>query len=188
MPQPQQPAPLRPDEFINAAEQGNEAVIERALGQGINPLIYEDQALRVAINRGHLRIVQRLLPFTQQHPGYLHEAIDVAVSSNQPQILSYILQQNPDPNLDIVLNPALVNAAGLGFNDIVRILLADPRVNPAHLRNYPLRKAASANQTATVALLLQNPQVDPTAENNQALTFAKQNNNPEMIQLLTRRR
>jgi hypothetical protein len=68
------------------------------------------------------------------------------------------------------LRRALAIAARRGFADIVALLLADPRVDPAG--SEVLREAAKRGHVAVVALLLADARFDPSADDDMTLLHA----------------
>jgi hypothetical protein len=60
-------------------------------------------------------------------------------------------------------NNSIQEAASNNKHEILKILLADPRVDPTVLGNMPFRDAVKEGHLESVALLLSDPRVDPTA-------------------------
>jgi len=67
----------------------------------------------------------------------------------------------------------------------VRLLLADPRVNPITNDNLAIRWASQFGHIEIVRLLLTDPRVDPSAHDNDAIRLAKLNGHTEVVNLLT---
>ena len=70
------------------------------------------------------------------------------------------------------------------YFDTIKLLLADPRVNPAVRRNRPIEYACGFGHTGLVQLLLANPRVNPADNHNRAIIVACSNNRLETIQLM----
>ncbi|KKK50667.1 hypothetical protein LCGC14_3122730, partial [marine sediment metagenome] len=75
-------------------------------------------------------------------------------------------------------------ACGNGHVDVVRMLLADGRANPADERNRPFRCCVRRGQAAVLALLLADGRVDPTANDNYAVRISVENEHTEVVRLL----
>ena len=54
----------------------------------------------------------------------------------------------------------------LNYTKIIKLLLADPRVDPSAKDNQAIRRASQYGYTETVKLLLADPRVDPSADDN----------------------
>ena len=67
---------------------------------------------------------------------------------------------------------------------ILKLLLANPRVDPAVLNNYAIRWASNNGCTNTVDLLINAPRVDPTADDNFAFIMARANDYPSIEAIL----
>jgi Ankyrin repeats (3 copies) len=77
---------------------------------------------------------------------------------------------------------ALKWACRNGLFDIVRMLLADPRVDPSACN--AIAWASENGNAATVKLLLANPRVDPSASNQEAIRWASGRGHTEIIRML----
>jgi len=71
-----------------------------------------------------------------------------------------------------------------GFVEVVKVLLADPTVNPAADDNYAIRWASSNGYLDVVKILLNDPRVDPSACNNFALRMASSNGYLDVVKIL----
>ena len=78
----------------------------------------------------------------------------------------------------------LGRACQMGHIDIVRILLADPRVDPSDYDNFAIRKASQYGRFEVVKLLLADPRVDPTVYDNKAIRWASRYGRLEVVDLL----
>ena len=105
----------------------------------------------------------------------------LALALPNHEVLQVLLQDGrfpPCPDL-------LVAAVAAGATDAVRVLLADPRVDPCGLQSKALRCAvASSAGLASAAHLLADPRVDPRAYDNAAIMAAIAANNVSAVQLL----
>jgi Ankyrin repeats (3 copies) len=75
-------------------------------------------------------------------------------------------------------------AAIEGNTDIVRLLLADPRVDPSADMNYAIRWASELGRTEVVRMLLDDPRVDPSNWKQWAIRKASRNGHKEIVRLL----
>jgi ankyrin repeat protein len=90
----------------------------------------------------------------------------------------FLVQVQPD------LNDALFVAAYIGFNDAVKLLLSDSRVDPSAWDNQAFIHASKYGSLEIVKLLLSDARVDPSARNNRALVDASQNGYLDIVKLL----
>ncbi|KNC51642.1 Poly(Adp-ribose) glycohydrolase [Thecamonas trahens ATCC 50062] len=72
----------------------------------------------------------------------------------------------------LALSNCLAWAAEKGHIDIVRLLLADDRVDPSAKANYAITRASHYGHVDTVRLLLTDNRVDPSAKDNCAIRLA----------------
>jgi hypothetical protein len=70
---------------------------------------------------------------------------------------------------------------------VVRLLLSDPRVDPAANENWAIKWAARYGHTEVVRLLLSDERVDPIAQENDAIKQAAENGHDEIVKLLRNR-
>ena len=63
-------------------------------------------------------------------------------------------------------------ASQYGHTEVVKLLLSDPRVNPADDNNFFICFASKNGHLNVVKLLLSDPRVDPSDNNNQAISWA----------------
>jgi ankyrin repeat protein len=68
--------------------------------------------------------------------------------------------------------------------DVVRALLADPRVHPAARDNEAIRWAADSGYAEAVRALLADPRVNPAADDNYAILRAALNGHAEVVRVL----
>jgi len=57
---------------------------------------------------------------------------------------------------------------------VVKMLLADPRVDPSAGDNFAISMASARGRTDVVKVLLADPRVDPSAHNNYAIRLASE--------------
>lgn len=79
---------------------------------------------------------------------------------------------------------AITVAANNGYNEIVRLLLQDGRIDPAVNQCTALARACRHNHINTVILLLADERIDPSSRHNAALDIALKKQNFEIAKLL----
>lgn len=79
---------------------------------------------------------------------------------------------------------ALIYASRHGYLEVVKLLLADKRVDPSSQMNRAIREASSNGHSEVVKLLLTDPRVDPAFKNNEAVRRAFENGHSEVVQVL----
>lgn len=108
-------------------------------------------------------------------------AVRWACSNNVTSLLSRLLLRD-----DIQPSSGLRAAIFGGHADIVRMLLADHRVDPSADNNFAIRWACATGQFDIVKHLLEFPQVDPLACGQEALNTACAFGHDRIVQLLVR--
>ena len=82
------------------------------------------------------------------------------------------------------MNDEFINAARTGDTDKVKLLLADPMVNPAADNNAAIRYASQNGHTEVVKLLLNDKRGNPAAQNNFAIRLASERGHVDVVRLL----
>jgi len=82
------------------------------------------------------------------------------------------------------LNKTFLNAIDTRNIDLVKVLLTQPGVNPAHNHNIAVKKAIDVNCIEIVKLLAQDPRVDVTVESNRPLYKALRNRSVDIVKFL----
>ena len=85
------------------------------------------------------------------------------------------------------VNPAaaIKVASRKGNVEIIKLLLEDGRANPSSGNNYAIRKASENGHVEVVKLLLADKRVNPTAYSNYAIRVASQNGYVKIVKLLS---
>ena len=81
-------------------------------------------------------------------------------------------------------NDAIGSASSDGHSEIVKLLLADHRVDPSANDNYAIRISSSHGNLEVVKLLLADPRVDPSDNHNYSIRNASNNGHLEIVKLL----
>ena len=81
-------------------------------------------------------------------------------------------------------NYAIREASRNGHTEVVKLLLADPKVDPSASNNDAIRWASQNGHTEVVKLLLTDHRVDPATWNNEPIRYASQNGHAEVVKLL----
>lgn len=82
------------------------------------------------------------------------------------------------------LNKVFIKASEKGHADVVKILLADKRVDPSAHYNDAIILAANNGHTKVVKVLLVDKRVDPAAQDNSAIGVASREGHIEVVKLL----
>lgn len=130
----------------------------------------DETSLRTAIVRNNYRKVERIL--RQNPPADLKESLRWASLRGYLPIVRLLLASGADPSADN--SSALVHA--LPYLDVVKLLVDDPRVNPASNDNFPLLYACLGGHVETVKFLLDLPLDRGVELSNRAVSCAHRNN------------
>ena len=82
------------------------------------------------------------------------------------------------------MNQEFIDAIQKGDTDKVKLLLTNPKVNPAADNNHAIQSASVNGRTGVVRLLLNDPRVDPADDNNFAIRLASGQGHIEIVRLL----
>lgn len=166
--------------FTEAAIEGDVGTISRLL-RTEDPSANNNEAIRMAAKNGHIEIVYLLLQDPRVDPSANNnEAIAWAITEGFTEIFILLWR---DPR--IRLNSRMIqHAAEEGSVEILRLLLADPELDPSINNNGAIRGAATTAHPESVQLLLADPRVDPTANYNEAIREAARLGRIETVQLL----
>ena len=82
------------------------------------------------------------------------------------------------------VNNLFVMSSKNGHVELVKLLMADSRVDPGIQNNYAIQYASENGHTEAVKLLLKDPRVDPEANCNHAIRLASRNGHAEVVKLL----
>ena len=99
---------------------------------------------------------------------------------NDAQKLALALASAADPQTRVTTARSLYR----GHDEVVELLLENPRVDPSAEDNYAIRKASQAGEVEVVKLLLKDPRVDPSANYNDAIGIASRNGHHKVVELL----
>jgi ankyrin repeat protein len=171
------------DELFDSCANGNLAKFEDLiLNHSASPRDGGNVCLLVAIKKGHINIVERLLnderiSITSQNLNILQALI----AKNQLDMMKILL---PRLTPQFVSNYVLNEACQLGRLEMVILLLQDPRIDPSSRMNWPIRLASQNGFVEIVDLLLKYPRVDPTAVGNDSIRMASQNNHLSVLERL----
>lgn len=92
------------------------------------------------------------------------------------------LEAGADPS--IRENDPLRQATQEGHDQVVAVLLQDPRVNPSVDNNWPIKIASSLGHEDVVRVFLKDGRADPSVDNNYPLREASANGHIEVVALL----
>lgn len=138
-------------------------------------------ALITASEEGQLEVVKILLNDKRVVYKNLYAAFDYACAHNRVEVVKLLLPKVKPEDYD---NAAIIEAANYNAVEVVRVLLADSRVNPGAKTSEALLRAAMNGHIEVVKALLESPEVNPLE--SCALTFAASNGYPEIVKILLR--
>ena len=75
--------------------------------------------------------------------------------------------------------------SGDSHAEVVKLLLTDPRVNPADDKNYAIRCASQNGHVEVVRILLADPRVNPVDCDNYAIKYASYDGRVEVVKELS---
>jgi len=110
----------------------------------------------------------------------MSDFIKAVKNGDLEKVKSLLLVINPSRND----NKAIRYASSNGHAEVVKLLLADPRVDPSVYDNYSIRYASLNDHVEVVKLLLADPRVDPSVNDNYAIQSASRNGHIEVVKLL----
>ncbi len=146
----------------------------------VNPAENHNKAIIQASAHGHEDIVHLLMADTRVNPADENSiALYWAAINGYPKVVRLLLTE-------LRINPVMtfLETCEEGQIESVRILLADPRVDPAVNHNQAIIKASSNGHVEIVRLLMADPRVNPADGNSEAIYWATINGYPEVVRLL----
>ncbi|CAH6421579.1 Hypothetical protein POVR2_LOCUS399 [uncultured virus] len=140
--------------FTDVVRTGNHAIVRAILTSypAIDPSAEDNEALKIAIGRGHFEVVKILLADNRTRATILYEELLVAVSAGYLDIVRLLLDGKlSEPGMPVRV---LSTACKTGNMLMVKLLLGYQNVLPHELNNLPLRYARENGYTEIVELLL----------------------------------
>ncbi len=166
------------NDFLDCAE----LLLEAAEGSDCNL----DECLPLAAKLGCDELCQRMLAMESMdiESHVAQHALVQAAAAGRTELLLALLRKGVSPGAEGGL--ALRAAAASGNEDIVRILLRDPRIDVAARDNSALVAASAAGQAAVVQLLLAKSHrgVTPLAQKGAAVVQAAQRGHMQIVKQL----
>lgn len=161
----------------SAIRNGHLPVVNRLLEDPrVGPFMSDNFPILIAICNGHIDIVRRLLEDPRVLPNYFSMDFHIRAFNYQVNLRNDYLGSK-------TINPITL-AAKLGHIDIIKILLEDPRVDPAIAYNMPCKVASDYGHVAIVDILLKDPRVDPSDNGNIAIIIAASKGHIEVVERL----
>lgn len=121
--------------------------------QDIDPGVNRNSALRCSIKRGFLDITKLLLGDLRVDPS----ARNNSAIRRKSSLLAFpflFFSAFVSPFFNLTFSTNFLVAVRRGYIQLIELLLADPRVNPADRNNAPIRDAAKRNLLDIAKLLL----------------------------------
>ena len=112
----------------------------------------------------------------------LKERFNLAVRNGVVWLLQECIDAGYDPSA--YENWAIRLAADHGHPEVVKVLLADPRVDPSAANNFAIRSASQNGHLEVVKALLADKRVNPSVHDNFAIRYASYCNYIEVVKLL----
>ena len=110
------------------------------------------------------------------------EVVRLLEEGEKPCLLAAMAAAGADPSSDD--NLAILWASKYGRADVVRLLLADPRVDPGARNNFAIRLASIYGHAEVARLLLYDPRVDPSTCDDFAIQQASRYGYADVVRLL----
>jgi ankyrin repeat protein len=154
----------------------------------VDPTAFYNEAIRLASENGHLKVVQLLLRDDRVDPSDDNNyAIRWASSNGHLKVVQLLLRDDRvDPSDDN--NYAILWASAHGHLEVVRLLLRDDRVDPLVYNNLVILEASMKGHADVVELLIRDDRVDPSDNNNYAIRLASERGHVEVVEVLLRDR
>ena len=137
-------------------------------------------SLHLAKSR-NIRFLRGLLVDAAFRPAHPAEELRLAVRAGLADVVCSLLDAGVSP--DGGFAPLLRDAAAAGHDSVLRVLMADARVQPSEMHDLILW-AADGGHRSTAALLLADGRPDPTADGNIAVRLAVPRGSPKLVTLL----
>jgi hypothetical protein len=170
--------------FYSACGMGRTRVVSLLLTHPNFSLEHEHlvHALNTAADRGHCDVVHALVRDERVNGGndnsfalkYFCRVGDVARASE------VLLEYTELETLDAALHGACKN----GHSAVVKLLLADARVDPAARDNQAIQLVSQNGHATVVELLLADPRVGPAAGDNDSIRLASHNGHATVVRRL----
>ena len=139
---------------------------------------------------GDVKTVSMLI--WQADPSELEGLVGFASANGHTEMVRFLLNSSriKTSHINALVDPsendnwAIRIASQNGYVEIVRLLLADPRVDPFATNNWAIRYASENGHIEVVRLLLEDSRVDPSDQNNYAIRCASLNRHLGVVRLL----
>jgi len=154
--------------LLDAIRRDDDRAVRSLLSEGWNPAADNAAPLKLAISKNNFKIVQILINDWRIDQRILQNLFGDVCKHSTPEIARIFLDYpwfNPE-NQDFQL------AAGANNLKIVRLLLTDPRIDPADDQSGALHSAAEQGFLEMVKLLLKDPRINPADDDSYGLRKA----------------
>ena len=136
---------------------------EGFLSTQVDPSSFDNCAIRLASEGGHIDIVKLLLQDKRVDPSAnVNWAIRMASRNGHIDVVKILLQDNNRVDPSAKNNYAIRLAGFWQHGDIVKLLSQDTRVNPSGTNNCTIQNASLFGYIDVMQLLLQDSRVTPT--------------------------
>jgi len=158
------------DVALNAsAPRGRVEVVKLLLENGADPTFENNNTLIRTVKRGHSKVLSLLLKDKRVDPSVNNSKV-LQMSKSAANLILLLKDGRVDPTVDD--NNILLHAATRGYVEVVRLLLADPRVDPMvgkylWFQNMgAFHAAVGCGKVEVVKLFLKDGRVTPPQEKN----------------------
>ena len=128
-----------------------------------------------------MKIKQLLLDEKNVDP----EELKAIFKINNLKLLYYYLYRRDQLKIPLDTKSKLfIDAVRVGNTEVVKLLLEDPRINPADDNNLAIGLASQNGYIEIVKLLLKDPRVDPSADEDYAIRMSSERGKTEVVRLL----
>jgi ankyrin repeat protein len=174
--------------FVISCGAGDMTLVELLLEHPkIVPYANENEAICMASAHGNVEVVRKLMDIPTVDPSCNGRdvALLMAVKAGNTEIVKLLLQdEGVDPSAEN--NTSLLTAAYCGWDDLIQVLLQDPRVIVReHLASAIFQACCSAVENVNVVRMLLEKMEDPISEQgNEYLMEAVANGHYEIVRFL----
>lgn len=157
-----------------------------------DPVLTINSAIIIAARQGDVELLEHLL---RSEPEFdvrraLLDAFREAATAGQTKVVDFLLHSISifveENDIAGILIIALSDAAIAGNIDMIRILLADPRINPQDRGGKAFLVAIRNGYLDIVKLLLTDRRIDPSINHNEAFILAAKTGRTDIVRLLLR--
>lgn len=148
--------------------------------------LYSESPFLWACKNGYSDVVKWILEEDAFYDIDLDKAVDISINTNNADLMEVLLDDGRALPQNPILNSMLCNAARLGHEKIVRLLLNDERIDPTKNQHLSIRIAAKYGHLGVTRVLLADGRANPVKKNKagkNAVIKAIRHNRVEIVKL-----